>query len=210
MTMPFAISICYSLLALAYILLSYQGEFALNFAVKIMPLLLLLAWIIHSSAKLPRGLILALLCCMTGDVLLAWNAQTLFVYGLAAFLFGHIGYLLLLRPFVSFNALLLIPYTLFAAVALSLMWPALGEMAIPVLVYIGILVAMSFATWCSRDSNNWLIIGGLVFISSDALLGLNKFYQPIPEADSLIMLTYYLAQYALIRGFMRRQENKTY
>ena len=198
------ISAGYALLALIYMVLSYQGEFSLSFAVKILPLLLLFSWMVKASTKQQPWLIAALLFCMTGDVLLAWDGNALFVFGLAAFLIGHLCYLLNMRPFNRFKPALLIPYLAFAALVLTLMWPQLGAMTLPVIVYITVIIAMSFATWCSRDRNSWLILGGIVFISSDTLLGLNKFYQSIPAAGSLIMLTYYAAQYALVRGFVKR------
>ncbi len=200
--MPIIVSVSYCLLALLYLLLSYSGEFAFGFIVKILPLLLLLSWVFKTAGPQPRWLISALLLCMLGDALLAWDGSTLFIYGLAAFLAGHICYLLAMRPYTQLRAALILPYTVLAAAVLSLMWPNLGAIALPVLLYIVVLLAMSFATWCSGGSNRWLIAGGLVFVCSDSLLGLNKFYQPIPAADTLIMLTYYTAQYALIRGLL--------
>jgi len=200
--MTITIPFCYCLLALAYIWLSRFEEFPLSFLLKILPLLLLSGWLIKSRATQP-WLLAALAFSMLGDVLLAWDGERLFVFGLAAFLLGHLSYLMNLRPFTRFYPALLLPYLGFAAVVLSLMWPQLGAMALPVCIYIAVILSMSFGTWCSGRANPWLIAGGLFFIASDSLIGLNKFYQAIPYAGSWIMLTYYAAQFALVRGFLQ-------
>lgn len=183
-------------------LVTLQGDFAFSFVLKILPLLLLLAFVLKRRGQAQGALIAALLFCMLGDVLLAIDGNALFVYGLGAFLLGHLAYLVNLRPFQRFYAALLLPYLAVAGMIVSLMWPQLGVMTLPVLVYISVILTMSFATWCSARSNAWLILGGLLFISSDALIGLNKFYQPLPYAGTLIMLTYYAAQYLLVMGFI--------
>lgn len=200
--MPVLLLAAFSLLGAGYIALTVHGDFTFSFVLKILPLLLLLAYVLKRQGKAQGALLAALLFCMLGDVLLALDGNALFVYGLGAFLLGHLAYLINLRPFQRFYAALLLPYLAVAGIIVSLMWPQLGAMALPVLVYITVILTMSFATWCSRASNVWLISGGLLFISSDALIGLNKFYQPLPYAGTLIMLTYYGAQYLLVMGFV--------
>lgn len=205
--MPFAFSALYLLLAACYLaadhVLTLPAGSPLSALLKILPLLLLLSRVLWlRPAGQLSALVAALLCSMLGDVLLAWDGNRLFVYGLAAFLLAHLCYLQALRPFDRFAGWLLVPYAAFAAGVLSLLWPNLGALALPVLGYIGVILAMSFATWCSQGRNRWLTLGGVLFISSDALLGLNKFWQPLPQAGLLIMLTYYGAQYALVRGFL--------
>lgn len=48
-------------------------------------------------------------------------------------------------------------------------------------------------------------IGGLLFALSDATLGINKFYQPVPEAQKVIMATYYLAQFFLALSIFQKR-----
>lgn len=202
----------FSLLALGYIGLSQQGEFAGSALVKILPLLLLAAvvgrqWFQltphhHSRSWWLFGLGFG----MVGDVLLAIDGKNLFVFGLGAFLVGHIGYLLALRPFAGFDKRLLLPYALYAFGVIQLMWPQLGALALPVMIYISVILVMSLATWASEHTNRSLQIGGLLFIASDSLIGLNKFWQPMPFAGELIMLTYYAAQWLLAQGMLKRAQ----
>jgi uncharacterized membrane protein YhhN len=73
-----------------------------------------------------------------------------------------------------------------------------------------ILLLMALATVFSEKSNGWLIAGGISFVISDSLLGFNKFYMPVAQADVLIMVSYYFAQFSLLMGFIKayRFENK--
>lgn len=208
--MPTWLPWIYSLCAALYIGLAANSEFTGSFIVKTVPLLLLATPLwqrMRRAMTVPtswRWLALGLGFGMLGDVLLAWDGQGLFVFGLAAFLLGHLAYIMALRPFHRLVAGLLLPYGVVAAVILSLMWPQLGALLLPVLLYIGVILAMSLATLHAHGSNWPLKLGGLLFIVSDSLLGLNKFWQPLPGAGSAIMLTYYAAQYALVYGMLTR------
>ena len=198
-------SLSFVVLALVYLLLGHSSEFPGSFLVKILPLLLLLGLVVRQQG-LPRFLPVALLLSMLGDVLLALDGQKLFVYGLAAFLCSHLCYLQAMRPWLRFRVWWLLPYAAVAALVMTPMWAGLGALTAPVLAYMAVILAMSLSTWCSGARNPWLIAGGLLFISSDSLLGLNKFWQPLPAAGVLIMLTYYGAQYALVRGFLQASQ----
>jgi uncharacterized membrane protein YhhN len=46
--------------------------------------------------------------------------------------------------------------------------------------------------------------GGVMFMASDLLIGLNKFVLPIPYADIFIMGLYMPAQFLIIEGFVRQ------
>jgi uncharacterized membrane protein YhhN len=201
-------SLSFVVLASVYLLFGHSSEFTGSFLVKILPLLVLLVLVLRQPG-LPRFLPVALLLSMLGDVLLALDGQKLFVYGLAAFLCSHLAYLQAMRPWLRFRAWWLLPYAGVAALVMTPMWSGLGAMTLPVLAYMAVILAMSVSTWCSSARNPWLIAGGLLFISSDSLLGLNKFWQPLPAAGWLIMLTYYAAQYALVRGFLQAREQSS-
>ncbi len=204
--MPLLLNMLYVALAAAYLWLDAGGDIPLHFLLKILPLLLLSGWVLRvAPVRQHLPLLAALAFSMLGDVLLALDGQRLFVFGLGAFLLAHLWYLLAMRPFAGHRPLLLLPYALFAAGVLTLMWPGLGAMAVPVLGYISVILSMSYGTWCSSRRNAWLIGGGLLFIGSDCLIGLNRFWQPLPGAGLWIMLSYYAAQYALVRGLLTQQ-----
>ena len=95
-------------------------------------------------------------------------------------------------------------YTLYGIAVFVLISSGIGELFIPVLIYMSVLLGMAIATLVSKNTNSWLILGGLSFVLSDSLLGIDKFYSPIPYATLFIMISYYFAQYALVRGYYRR------
>lgn len=206
--MRFGLPTLYLTLSLSYILLSLGSDFPLQPAVKILPLLVLFAYVLKQAPSHWR-LVCALLFSMTGDVLLA-QSDHYFLFGLAAFFTAHIFYLLCLLPLEKntashkSNVLILTGYLGYAFGILSLVWAGLGTLTLPVLGYLLVLLTMSVATWHSQGRNSWLIAGGLLFVLSDSLLGLNQFHHSIPQAHTLIMLTYYSAQFALVRGFMQK------
>lgn len=201
--MPLLLNTLYIALAASYLWLDAHGEFPLSFLLKILPLVLLSGWILFAKPVRPHlSLLAALAFSMLGDVLLALDGQQFFVFGLGAFLLAHLCYLLAMRPFAGHRPVLLLPYAIFAAGVLALMWPGLGAMTVPVLGYISVILSMSYGTWCSNRRNVWLIGGGLLFVGSDCLIGLNRFWQPLSGAGLWIMLSYYAAQYALVRGLL--------
>jgi len=87
-----------------------------------------------------------------------------------------------------------------------LLLPNLGELLIPVVAYMSVLLLMGMSSVLSRKTNAWLVLGGLSFVISDSIIGLNKFYSPIPDAHLLIMVTYYFAQFALFKGVFYQQQ----
>ena len=67
---------------------------------------------------------------------------------------------------------------------------------------------MASLTWMTDKSNGFLVLGGAVFVISDSILGLNRFYLEIAHADIAIMIMYYIAQFFLITGFINHHSNK--
>ena len=90
-------------------------------------------------------------------------------------------------------------YALFFGVMLDLLWPHVGALRLPVVIYALVLVVMGWQAaeqwWVLRDGSAFLaMVGALLFMLSDAILALNKFRAPIPQHDLIIMTTYYGAQ----------------
>ena len=103
------------------------------------------------------------------------------------------------------SLMLLGVYVVLASVMLVMLAPNLGMMLWPVIFYITVILLMSLATWHSKGNNACLIIGGLMSISSDAAIGISRFYQTFSGQGVLIMVTYFAAQYALLRGFAQQR-----
>ena len=95
---------------------------------------------------------------------------------------------------------------------LGSLWPKLGEMQIPVLVYSIVITLMGLAALdrygAVSPKSFWkVLIGALLFILSDSLIAYSRFGQEIVEISLpgfWIMLTYILAQFLIITGWMGR------
>lgn len=165
------------------------------------------------SKFLRRATALALGFSLLGDVLLMFvdASPHMFTFGLVAFLLAHIMYILVFlkhynrqKKLFIFIALLL----MYATGLFYLLKDGLGEMLIPVLVYMLVILTMATTAFLRHNnvsivSYNLVLIGAVFFMVSDSILALNKFYQPIPYSNISIMLTYALAQYLIIMGILK-------
>ena len=138
-----------------------------------------------------------------GDIVLEIDRDSLFTAGLGAFLVAHLFYIAAFTKNIQFKG----PRGLVAAGILIygifigfVMIPNLGNMLLPVVVYLVIIVAMGILAALS-GVNHWLvIIGACLFIASDSIIAINRFIVPVPSSSFFIMSTYYPAQLLITAG----------
>jgi uncharacterized membrane protein YhhN len=160
-----------------------------------------------------RGLIIAaLFFSWLGDILLMFESSDplFFLFGLSAFLLAHICYILFFHRVrmsaqVKSRAWLLIIVALYYASLITFLYPYLGEMKIPVPIYgivisFMLLLALHLFFISNKRAGFIMLLGAVLFVISDSILAINKFYQPFNGAGFLIMLTYGLAQFFIVRG----------
>ena len=167
------------------------------------------------TSSLKKWMVLALLFSWAGDVLLMFDSisSNFFIFGLVAFLLAHIFYIVLfdlirVREKLRQSLLPLLPIAIYYLVLIGLLQPHLGDMRKPVAIYgLIICIMLSFATdlWRMKDRaiSLLIILGALLFICSDSLLAINKFYKPFEYAGIAIMSTYGLAQLLITLGAVR-------
>lgn len=202
-------------LAISFILSTLLKPYPFSWAVKTLPILLLIVitWQhikqlgIQQPSSSAKYFIFGLLFSSCGDFLLDYNQQDWFIFGLAAFFIAHLCYLNSLRPFNSLQLsnkkpLIIAIYASFGLLTFMLLVDGLGELFIPVLAYMLVLLLMALATVFSHKSNLWLVLGGISFVLSDSLIGFDKFNSPIVLNQLWVMATYYFAQYALVKGYL--------
>lgn len=163
-----------------------------------------------------RALLAGLLLSLVGDVALLWPQQG-FLPGLVAFLLAHLAYLFAFTRGVRLGAwpLAFVAYAVLAAAVLVVLWPGVpGGLRLPVLAYVGCLAAMAAQTasawWAERDGPGRVLagsaaIGGLLFLTSDALLAFNRFHTPLPAAALWILGTYWAAQWLIASALPARR-----
>lgn len=165
---------------------------------------------VKSDSK--KWVILALLFSWLGDVLLMLQGDNslFFLLGLSAFLVAHIFYILFFhlvrqRENVKSRWYLALVVLLYYVFLISFLSPTLGEMKIPVRIY-GIVIsfmlmlALHMPFIHNKTAGLFMMAGALLFVVSDSVLAINKFYHPFEKAGIIIMLTYGLAQFFIIEG----------
>jgi uncharacterized membrane protein YhhN len=193
----------------------------LNFLSKPM-LIILLAVYYRQSVKATNGrFFLALLFCWLGDVFLLFDHvnEIFFIAGLASFLIAQFLLIFSYRIFVSdednFKGTqrirLSFPFILAGSGLVVILYPRLGDLKIPVMVYALVLTLMVvqsiFRFGRTTSKSFWLVFfGAAFFMISDSLLAVNKFYQPISFAGAWIMFTYMAAIYLIVKGVIAHDE----
>jgi len=159
--------------------------------------------------------LLALVFSLLGDILLMFvdTSSNFFIGGLIAFLIAHIMYILvfLKNRNVSKNAILFIIVMLLYGIGLFyVMKDGLGEILIPVVIYMLAILTMLTTAFLRQDSvpkQSFILVflGAILFMISDSLLALNKFYMPLPFSNISIMFTYAFAQLFIVFGVLKQR-----
>jgi len=160
-------------------------------------LVLLLASSNRQISRLGARVLTALFFCLLGDIALLWESG--FLIGLGFFLIAH---LLFIRAFIArfkikFHWIAIAIATILAITTLYFIWPNVsGILKIAILSYVLVIglmssLSMSIALIKRSKTRLQLGLGGLLFMISDAFLGINAFAIPIPFASILILTTYW-------------------
>jgi uncharacterized membrane protein YhhN len=156
----------------------------------------------RTTPGLRRWVLLGLGLSWLGDVALMWPGRG-FLPGLISFLLAHLAYLMaftqvqrLARRWLPFAA-----YAVLAAAVLATLWPGVPPaLRGPVLAYVVCLATMAAqaaVVWRCQPADaatRRLALGGALFLTSDALLAINRFDQALPMASLWILGTYWAAQ----------------
>lgn len=190
----------------SYFLILSRPKSHLRAVWKTLPVLLLsLHVLLLGQAPL---LVLALFLGALGDAFLAYEGEKPFVWGLVAFVLGHLCYAGLLVPRADFTLLVedwwrlgmglaLVAVTL---CALAYIWQRAGRFAVPIAFYV--LLFFGVGTLSLAVSNPLAFAGMVLFILSDVILVVRKFTMPQDGvrqmlASNLVWATYYPAQLLL-------------
>lgn len=211
----------YWLVALLHLAGEWLELAPLVIATKPLLMIILGAWYYFatSPARTPthKMLLAAFAFAWAGDILLM-GSETFFLPGLVAFLITHTLYILAFRKeiisvpgtlLIRKNPLTALPVLLLSAGLLMLLFNAIQpEMKIPVIVYalvitLMVIVAMNRYGKVTAMSFRMVVGGALLFMFSDSLIAVNKFYQSVWHAGFFIMLLYVTGQYLIARGTVK-------
>ncbi|HQU84662.1 MAG TPA: lysoplasmalogenase [Pyrinomonadaceae bacterium] len=202
--------------------------FTNNFSVQLftknalMPILIVYFLIESKNLNSLKYLILsALFFSWIGDFVLLIDKYfgNLFVFGLVSFLIAHLFYIFyfwkvrkLNSAENSFKLSIFIAVFAYTGILYFILFPYLGAMKIPVLIYstiISLMLLASFHAFESTQTNfaKLCLLGTLFFVVSDSLLAINRFAFPQPIFPVLVMLTYGLAQLFITLGSVKNLQN---
>jgi uncharacterized membrane protein YhhN len=184
----------------------------------LMPLLFVLLRLNITTTPRKNLLLAGLFFSWCGDVLLLFDAsnQLFFIFGLACFLITHLLYIIYFLKISSAGISLLKKWPLLTIAVMGytltlviMLFPHLGDLKIPVIIYAAVICTMLL---CSLrvflkvivPANRYFLSGAVLFVISDSILAINKFYQPFAYAAVLIMLSYCIAQYFIVTGCIKQ------
>lgn len=206
-----------------YLLLTFLNYTNIAWFLKplLLPFLIGITW---NSNNFPtkRWLLIALVFSWLGDIILMFadKGELYFICGLVAFLISHIFYIVLFlkqnnatngikKPLFWLSCVVVVFYL---KSMLALLFPTLGTLKIPVAVYAATISVMlvfalkGYFSW--ENSGKYLVLlGAILFVCSDSLLAIDKFYAPLGFAPFGIMFTYLLAQYMITTGILKLNKN---
>jgi uncharacterized membrane protein YhhN len=163
---------------------------------------------------------LGLVFCLVGDVLLLLPPGW-FVGGLSAFLAAHIFYIIGFNqelPRLGWEILTLVVVMVvidffgYRRLRRAFMAKSKGRwLRYPVFVYVVVISLMLLSALLTPLRPSWpqqasllVITGALLFYISDTVLANNRFASPIPYGKIIVIVSYHLAQMAIVSGVLMR------
>ena len=167
------------------------------------------------QSDLKKWILLALVFSLGGDIFLLFESKdpVFFLLGLSSFLIAHIFYIVFfhfvrIRENIAGNILLLLVVVVYYTALMTILSPYLESLKLPVRIYgvvisFMLLLALHTGSITNKNASLMMIIGAVLFIISDSLLALNKFYASFDYAGIAVMLTYGLAQLFIAEGAIK-------
>jgi uncharacterized membrane protein YhhN len=151
-------------------------------------------------------IIVGLVCSLAGDVFLMLPSDR-FVAGLVSFLIAHLFYITAFTSGTGFGLpwRSLAPFVIYGIFIFSILSPYLGQMKLPVLVYMVVILVMAWQAWerwnqTGQSQALLAFLGAVLFLISDSALAVNRFRGGYKSAQALILSTYFAAQWLIARS----------
>lgn len=206
-TMP-----CVLLCIILYLLLLPFIQYPLTTIIKPIPIALLMrfTWQIDFDKRIHILLLVALGFSLIGDILLTLPTKISLHLGILSFMLTHCFYIVIFLRKIAFkiqNLYSFLPVLIFVSISLFCLWPYLGDMRIPVIVYLLLLTSMVFCAFQVKQYSMVVRFGACLFLLSDFILALSLFVLPNNKLMAIvIMLLYYLAQIFLVLGITETKD----
>lgn len=149
-------------------------------------------------------ILLGLLASLAGDVCLMFEDDRWFLVGLVSFLIGHIFYIaaFTIEGDASAPFWYIVPFAIYGVLILRWLWPNLGEMKGPVMMYVFVILIMAWQAanrWIELKETTTLLAmtGAYLFVLSDSVLAIERFRGTWRTARILVLGAYFTAQWLI-------------
>jgi uncharacterized membrane protein YhhN len=183
---------------------------------KAIPLVCMLAWLwMLPRDRFANTIMAGLAVSLVADLVMQWD-KSLFLPGLLIFLAAQISYIVAFVGVTKRGSWVrLLPFAVWGIIALLILNPYLGDLRLPVAIYIVAIVSMMWraaatvgAQGKTRDFELAALLGAISFGLSDTLLAFNRFIwhdtltmfsitEAAPFVPTLTMTLYWLGQLGL-------------
>ena len=171
-------------------------------------------WVVSTRrSKLYLG---ALFFSLLGDIFLL-DKEGQFLLGIGAFLVTQILFIILVlkrsNAFSKANLIFsTVPFLIYLVLLMRTLAPELNDLFYPVLIYGSVIsvfgiTALNYHLNQRNAESMILLSGAVLFIASDSMIALNKFYSPHMIYPVAIMLTYALAQYLICHSVLMKEQS---
>lgn len=175
----------------------------------------LIGYYAAKSSKRSLLFLFALVLAWLGDVFLMFDG--FFLWGLGSFLLMQLLYALLFNGDRSTPTRIqwvmagIVAFVFTGSVYFMIQQQI--DILVPIPIYSSIICLMVMTGILRvRDGQHymWVLVGVISFLISDSVLGYNRFVEAFTGAGFIVMLTYILAQYCIVRGVLQYEDHRHY
>lgn len=170
---------------------------------------------LHLLPKERLLVFLALALSLVADFILITDSIPSLITGMSMFILAKICYTIIFSFKARFDIDRLLPFLavvlLYCLFIIYYVYDGLGELVIPVVVYIFVTLTMAKMAYLrynmvNKESYYFVMAGAIFFIISETIMGFYNFYKPLPYTYTSVLLTYGLSQFFTIRGIILQNE----
>ncbi len=169
---------------------------------KPIPLITLL-FLVKPNSGYKKLIFVGFIFSLFGDIFLM-KVVDMFIFGLASFLVAHVFYIIAFSKRVkTFKIISSLPFYALAGILAYVFYPHLGDMLIPVLLYIFVIITMVWRAYLQRKYNNmavYALIGASLFAISDTNIAFTKFIQDYEYSKIVTIVLYWSAQFLIYKS----------
>jgi len=217
-------SLTMHLLLAVIVIVELTGRFTDNINLEYFVKPLIMIWmavyfmIFRKKKEFTIPVLMAFFFSWLGDNFLMFmrKDEIFFFAGVGGFFFAQLSYIYIFtkysehggRGYMQRNLILGFLFIAYGAGIYYLLFPGLEGLMKPIiLIYALTLIGMSMMalnrhTRVNHTSFLLVFIGSVLFVISDSMIALNKFYMEFSLAGFWIMITYIAAQYLIMRGLI--------